>query len=44
MADVIVTEENVKKIKDAYESNKVEIQEMPFEKTPKMSIKRFLYK
>ena len=28
MADVIVTEENVKKIKDAYKSNKVEIQEM----------------
>ena len=28
MTDVIVTEENVKKIKDAYESNKVEIQEM----------------
>lgn len=28
MPDVIVTEENVKKIKDAYKSNKDEIQEM----------------
>ena len=31
-------------VTDYSQISKVEVQEMPFEKTPKMSIKRFLYK
>ena len=33
-----------KKLANYSQISKVEVQEMPFEKTPKMSIKRFLYK
>ena len=33
-----------KKLPNYSQLTKVELQEVPFEKTPKMSIKRFLYK
>ena len=33
-----------KKLANYSQISKVEVQEQPFEKTPKMSIKRFLYK